>query len=382
MADDYGYTDEFGQEIIPPGTRINGVPTATAAPTPGSGDWTTISKGGPIAIRTPNSSTGQPAVQSPSASQFQPPATQTRPGLLTPNSSTGAPRYQVPTVNPMTLPVGGGLMTGVGGLTAFPTPTPERMTETLNNPPLKNDPWLVHTLFPGIFGPAPGAQTAPAAGAPSPATSSVTASGPSTLPQARGVSPPPPDITLPPFNVPPPPGNLPPFVRGPIPFNMPQRGAAPRAPKGYNLGYGGAGSPAATAPPAQPSSWFTGIDRPNADIVGGPTRPGYLSADPHEPGGPARMGALDLSGLFNHPAVAQAAAAHPAVQGALAQQGGGWQSAVGAPNMNNAMLGTQLQNAGINTGGRGARAAVPPRRPTAGGFGFNPQTQSPFGYGP
>ena len=90
----------------------------------------------------------------------------------------------------------------------------------------------------------------------------------------------------------------------------------PKRPGAPNLGYGVPQQPA-TAPQA-PSSMFTTIDRPNADIVGGPTRPGYLSANPHEPGGPARMGALDLSGLFNHPAVAQAAAQHPAVQGAMA----------------------------------------------------------------
>jgi hypothetical protein len=342
MADDYGYTDEFGQEIFPPGTRINSVPTATAAPTPGSGDWTTISRGGPIAIRTPNSSTGAPAVQAPSASQYQPPATQTRPGLLTPNSTTGAPGYQVPTVNPMTLPgVGGGLMTGIGALNAFPTPTPEQMNKTLNNPPLANDPWLVHTLFPSIFGPA--GQAAPQA-QPQTAPAPVTQQGPKAAPLV------PPGGGgggyggVPPGGFgPPPPNNLPPFVRGPIPAAMPQ-GAAPRAPRSYNLGYGGAGTPAAAAPPAAPSPMFTTIDRPNADIVGGPTRPGYLSADPHEPGGPARMGALDLSGLFSRGAA-------PPPAGVLAAPGG---AAAGTPNMNNAMLGMQLQNAGI----RGARAPM------------------------
>jgi hypothetical protein len=211
------------------------------------------------------------------------------------------------------LPIGGGLATGVGALNAFPTPTPEQMTNTLNNPPLKDDPWLIHSLT-KLFG---GDQTQ-AAPAPTPATAPVTAPGSGVLPQARGAPPPPPNITLPPFNVPPPPSNLPPFVRGPIPAAMPQH--APRAPQGYNLGYGGAAAAAQPAPPAQPSPWFTGIDRPNADIVGGPTVPGQLSAAPREPGGPARMGALDLSGLFNHPAVAAAAAAHPAVQGALAAQ--------------------------------------------------------------
>jgi len=316
MADDYSYTDEFGQEIIPPGTRINGVPTATAAPTPGSGDWTTLSRGGPIAIRTPNSSTGAPAVQAPSASQFQPPATQTRPGLLTPKSTTGAPGYQVPNVNPMTLPgVGGGLMTGVGALNAFPTPTPEQMNKTLNNPPLADDPWLIHSLS-KLFGYGGQTQAAPA---PATQTQPQTAPAPPSGAPTATATPPPTPPGSPPLPPPRPP-NLPPFIRGPIPYSG---GNAPPAPQHVNLGYGVPGAP--PLPPfdpgaIHPSNAFTTIDRPNADIVGGPTRPGYLSADPHEPGGPARMGALDLSGLFNHPAVAAAAAAHPAVQGALAAQ--------------------------------------------------------------
>jgi hypothetical protein len=87
------------------------------------------------------------------------------------------------------------------------------------------------------------------------------------------------------------------------------------------------GAPAAAAPPADPfaihpSNAFTTIDRPNADVAGGRSVAGQLAPQyfnqAREPGGPAQMGALDLSGLFNHPAVAQAAAAHPAVQGAMA----------------------------------------------------------------
>jgi hypothetical protein len=365
MADDYGYTDEFGQEIIPPGTRINGVPTATAAPTPGSGDWTTLSRGGPVAIRTPNSSTGQPAFQAPSASQFQPPATQTRPSLLTPKSTTGAPGYQVPTVNPMTLPgVGGGLMTGVGALNAFPTPTPEQMNQRLNNPPLADDPWLIHSIG-KLFGydggqtqaaPAPATQTQPQT-APAPPSGAPTATATAT--------PPPTPLGYPPLPPPRPP-NLPPFIRGPIPYSG---GNAPPAPQHVNLGYGVPGAP--PLPPfdpgaIHPSNAFTTIDRPNADISGGPTRGGWLSAsyDPstgtnrgaREPGGPARMGALDLSGLFN-----RGGAQAPPPAGALAapQPGGGWGAAAGTPNMNNAMLGMQLQNAGISTGGRGARAQAP-----------------------
>jgi hypothetical protein len=76
---------------------------------------------------------------------------------------------------------------------------------------------------------------------------------------------------------------------------------------------------------------WTTIDRPNADIVGGPTRPGYLSASydpytgsnrgPREPGGPARMGAFDLSTLWNpQAAAAPAAAAAPVRAGSTARR--------------------------------------------------------------
>ena len=74
------------------------------------------------------------------------------------------------------------------------------------------------------------------------------------------------------------------------------------------------------AAPQAPSPMFTTIDRPNADVAGGPSVAGQLAPQyfnrAREPGGPAQMGALDLSGLFNHPAVAAQAAAHPMVQAA------------------------------------------------------------------
>jgi hypothetical protein len=226
-------------------------------------------------------------------------------------------------------------VTGVGALNAFPTPTPQQMTNTLNNPPLANDPWLVHTLFPGIFGPTPRAQNAPAP-----------AAAPGSAPAVAPTPPGPPG-----FNAAPPPQYLPPFTRGPIPFNMPQN-APPRAPRSFNLGYGASGISPAPAAPAAPSPMFTAIDRPNADIVGGPTVPGQLSAAPREPGGPAQMGALDLSGFFNR--------SQP-VQGALAAQpGGGWQSAVGAPNMNNVALGSQILGGGWPFGGGGGQSAPAP----------------------
>ena len=68
MADDdiYGSggydIDEYGN-MVPRGTTLNSNPTATATATPGSGNWTNISQGGPVAVRdntinTPDSSTG------------------------------------------------------------------------------------------------------------------------------------------------------------------------------------------------------------------------------------------------------------------------------------------------------------------------------------
>ena len=71
--------DEYGN-LVPKGTTLNSNPTATATPGSPGGPQLSTPQGGPVATRpitTPNSSTGQPAVQSPSASSFQPPATQT-----------------------------------------------------------------------------------------------------------------------------------------------------------------------------------------------------------------------------------------------------------------------------------------------------------------
>ena len=319
MADVYGSDgydiDEYGN-MVPRGTTLNSNPTMTAEP-PGSpgGPQLSTPQGGQVAVRpitTPNSSTGEPAVRSPSASTYQSPAVQTRPGLLTPNSRNGAPGYQVPTVNPMTLPVGGGLATGVGALNAFPTPTPEQMTKTLNNPPMADDKWGVNAIS-KLFG-----WGQPAAAA---APQTQTQPMPSRVATATP-PPPPPPINLPPFNVPPP-GNLPPFVRGPIPAAMSQHAPVQRAGQ-PNLGYGVPGAQPAAAPQA-PSPMFTTIDRPNADVAGGRSVAGQLAPQyfnqAREPGGPAQMGALDLSSLFNHPAVAAQAAAHPMVQAAARVQG-------------------------------------------------------------
>ena len=92
------------------------------------------------------------------------------------------------------MPIGGGLATGVGALNAFPTPTPEQMTKTLNNPPLADDPWGIKTIS-KLFGwNQPQTQTQPQT-APAPPSDSPTTTA----------TPPPPTTNLPPFNVPPPP---------------------------------------------------------------------------------------------------------------------------------------------------------------------------------
>ena len=297
-------------------TGWNPRPTTYAEPPidPGPAFRTnTLHAGGPVAIRpitTPNSSTGQPIRQAPSASQV--PAVQTnRPGLLTPNSRTGAPGYQVPTVNPMTLPVGGAAVTAGGLLAGAPT-TDQGVYNNANSFNDRfNKSWLGQLLnrATGQTEPKWGTATQTAPYAPSPIAS----------PAPPAAPPPPPGIsaTIPPFNVSP----RPPFQSAP----------PPRAPPGYNLGYGGA-SPAALPPPdpfaIHPSNAFTAIPRPNADpgirggMLGGNAGMANIGATygPRGTGGAPLATALDLSSMFNHPAVAAAAAAHPAVQGALAAQ--------------------------------------------------------------
>jgi hypothetical protein len=359
-----GYIDPVTGEWVPtPGTGLNGIPQATATATPGSPGFATP-QGGSL-INTPNSSSGQPQFQDPSATGWSAEFAQPQGGQLatrTPNSRTGAPApgiRNVPGANAATmpgLPMGGALGTALGALIGAPTTNQgiynnaNKVGSAVDNSTIGK--WLIDH---GITSPSPqwGAASAP-----------VTAPG-----SGPGRSPPgPPTINLPQFNVPP--GNLPPFNRGPIPAAMPQAAVAPRAPASYNLG-NGAQTPAAAATPPNPN--FAAFDRPNADIVGGSTVPGQLSAAPREPGGPAQMGMLDLSRMFSHPA---AAAAHPAVQGALA--GGGWQ--VGAPNMNDAALGQQIMGNGWS-GGR-APARAPMVQPGSFGAGTNkystPNRWNPF----
>ena len=85
---------------------------------------------------------------------FQPPATQDAPAPADANSSrpAGASYPIQPGPSPMTMPIGGALGTGVGALSAIPTPTPEQMTERLNNPPMAADKLGASTPFPKLLG--------------------------------------------------------------------------------------------------------------------------------------------------------------------------------------------------------------------------------------
>ena len=335
MAD--GYTDEFGQEIIPPGQRINSNPyeTLTATATPGSGDWTNISQGGPIAVRdrtinTPDSSRGTPFRYSPSAVAPSPQQVGA-PNTVTPSSTTGAPPPAIRTLptarelmpsSSQPMPGWAGAL-GTGGLYGLGA---YLMGKTIEPQPTNQGEDAVLKRFQPAPNSTIGTQTGTTI-APGSQTSPITATDPVT--QTQGM---PGRAVTPPMGPPMPPGGLPP---PPLPPQRPW-GAIPPLPIGApqhvqragqpNLGYGVPQQPPQDPFAIHPSSAFTTIDRPNADISGGPTRGGWLSAsyDPatgsnrgaREPGGPAQMGALDLSGLFNHPAVAQAAAAHPMVQAA------------------------------------------------------------------
>ena len=327
MADVYGSDgydiDEYGNMVpkgTAPGVRINSVPDPTLTATPGSpgGPQLSTPQGGPVATRpitTPLSSSGQPAVRDPSASSFQPPATQTKPGLLTPSSSRPAGGYPIQiNPNPMIMPgglsVGGALGTGIGALSAAPSSQAD-VEYRLNHPLTATDLW---NTAKGWFTANP-----QSAAAPQTQTQPQTAlAPPSGAPTATATPPPPPPPPgyppLPPSRPP----NLPPFVRGPIPAAMPQHTPVQRAGQ-PNLGYG-VPQPAQDPFAIHPSNAFTTIDRPNADVAGGRSVAGQLAPQyfnqAREPGGPAQMGALDLSSLFNHPAVAVQAAAHPMVQAA------------------------------------------------------------------
>ena len=225
-----------------------------------------------------------------------------------------------PTPGSNGLPIGGALGTGAGLLLGGPT-TDQGVYDNANNFGRWFDStrvgqglnWLTGSKSP-TWGTPPQAGAAPPGSQPQ--TQTQTQSQPDTLTQG-GKAPPP--IDLPPFTINGGGGKLPPFVRGPIPFGAPQHTPAQRA-GAPNLGYGVPQPPPQDPFAIHPSNAFTTIDRPNADISGGRSVAGQLAPQyfnrAREPGGPAQMGALDLSGLFNHPAVAQAAAAHPMVQAA------------------------------------------------------------------
>lgn len=110
-------------------------------------------------------------------------------------------------------------------------------------------------------------------------------------------------------------GGMPPSAwGGPVPTPPVRPTGTGGGSRGGGGGKAGGRSPATRpAPPMmnlQPQPGWGVIDRPNADVVGGA----------RGSGGPPQMGAFDLSSLWSHPAVQQAAAAPRApVRGPLAR---------------------------------------------------------------
>ena len=317
MADDdiYGSggydIDEYGN-MVPRGTTLNSNPTMTATPGSPGGPEISTPQGGQVSTRvinTPDSSRGTPFRYSPSA--LSPTPRQVgAPNTITPSSRSGAPPPAIrnaPTAQELmpssSQPIPGwagalgtGGLWGLGGYlmgqTIEPQPTNQGEDAVLKRfQPAPNTTIGTQTGVQPVTQTQPLGQTSPITGPPPPPTM--------TLPPGYPPLPPPrPMAAVPP---------LPIGARAPV-----QHAGSP------NLGYGVPGvQPSA---PQAPSPMFTTIDRPNADVSGGRSVAGQLAPQyfnrAREPGGPAQMGALDLSGLFNHPAVAQAAAAHPMVQAA------------------------------------------------------------------
>ena len=309
----------------PPGTKLSGMPNAWDQPF----DFTTPTPQGGQIINTPNSSTGQPFRTGPSAVQPEPAPTG-NPLTTTPSSRTGAPAPGI-----RTLPIGGPLATATTLLAGGPS-----TDEDFYNQVGGASRWFDQTGFgkwlidQGITSPTPrwGPPEARPSTVPDTGQSIKLGDGTSPIPVTYSGSGPgrSPSGPLPPL---PPTGDgLPPFNSGPIPNNLPQGNVPYPPPRPSDLvgikGGGGRGqrgqqqqAPGRAPPMINLQPGWTTIDRPNADIVGGPTRPGYLSADPHEPGGPARMGAFDLSTLWNpQAAAAPAAAAAPVRAGSTARR--------------------------------------------------------------
>lgn len=331
------------------GTRINSIPQPQPQPS--------------RIINTPSS---QPEFADPSVTGYSLEPMSKGALTTTPNSRSGEPapgirnlpanRLGAPTANPMTLPIGGPLLTGGALLAGAPT-TDQGLYNQANS---FND-WFNGTTIGKWLNAAAGAQTphwGPAhPGSPTNPMTQTGAYNPSQIGPRVPIPPSVPPPTPPggwPLPPPRPPG---PFVRGPLPVspNMPnaQAPSAQRAPQNINLGYG---APAAAAP----SPMFTTIDRPNADIVGGRSVAGQLAPQyftpAREPGGPAQMGALDLSRLFSRP---QPPTPTPPPGAAPAQTGGQGYNVAGMFN--------NLPNNTFNQGGasapRVARAPAMQRQP-------------------
>jgi hypothetical protein len=352
----------------------------------------TVNSAGPQVINTPNSSTGQPAFQDPSATGWSTEFATPQGGQLTtttPNSRTGAPapgirNLPAPTsgpvpgwVSPAASLLGRGGLWGLGGYLMGKTIEPQPLNAG-EDEVLKRFQPAPNTTIGTQTDSAPVTQTGPRPqfGPPLP-PGGIPPVAPPNGPQAV-ILPVTPQLAIPPFNVHP--GARAPTVqpRGALaqPGGPTQPGAAPpSAPAMVDLGYY---RPTVGNARGSPTWAPQGMDNPAPQIFRGPqtaygaplTGSGPRGAQNYYIPGSAPVGPGDWTGA-----------------GALAAPNAGG-NARASPNMNNFALGQQIMGGQQIPLGGGSRGAIPlnaiprTRRPTPGGFGFNPQTQSPFGYGP
>ena len=287
--------DQFGN-LVPKGTTLNSNPTATATPGSPGGPQLSTPQGGQVAVRpitTPDSSTGRPLSQAPSASSYEPSFQQG--GQLTPSSRTGAPGLRVRTWFPTASSLAGDFsaMTGLGALaaptmvgpTAFGGDTNTQMKDAAAADDADRNQFWDFWKHPFGQNAAPAPAVAPGSQT-SPVTAPITQPGSGILPQARGSLPPPPTMT------PPPPGGIIPPFPPPRPMAaIPPLPIGARAPVQHagspNLGYGVPGAqPAPASDPINPlpghyrasvgnargATWVPGgMDNPAPQIFRGPT---------------------------------------------------------------------------------------------------------------
>ena len=339
-----GWDIDSEGNLVPKGTTLNTPPPEFATP-----------QGGQL-INTPNSSTGAPFRQAPGASSF-PTTQQGAPGTLTPNSRTGAPAPGIRNAPPSTevVPSGQGnpgandyvnnLIKNYGanyvrqnwrtiapslGLSELALPaalaTIPLVASTTSTAPKSKDeaprwswPVPAGAQVDPFSNPAPVTQTEPKGMMIPPVTGGGGGTPIGPGPEGRG-----PGMPMGPLAAIPPSNPSAPAATPPLPPSRPKdagRSGGGRSGGGRSRG----GSSPGPAPPMinlQPQPGWTTIDRPNADVAGGRSVAGQLAPQyfnrAREPGGPAQMGAFDFSTLFNHPQVAAAAAAQPAVQAHVA----------------------------------------------------------------